>query len=235
MVQHSSIDHSGLTGVVSSYGSNANDVGLTSAGGAATTASRGDHVHRGVASVTHSSNTWYGPVTIVAQGSIGITKTNDTTVAINAVAGTSGAGSSDLAGYEYDYVEKTTNTSITATTEGGADTIVTATAVVFDGTTKIVVDFYCAYAAPDTGAAGRTLILVLYDGASSIGKLAPMATLVSGNQSYITGVHSRRLTPSAASHTYSVRAYVSAGTGTVGAGAGGSGTYMPAFIRITKV
>ena len=44
----------------------------------------------------------------------------------------------------------------------------------------------------------------------------------------------RRLTPSNASHTYSVRAFVSSGTGLIGAGAGGSGTAFPAFIRVWK-
>ena len=45
----------------------------------------------------------------------------------------------------------------------------------------------------------------------------------------------RRLTPSNASHTYSIRGFVTSGTGVAAAGAGGSTALMPAFIRITKV
>ena len=44
-----------------------------------------------------------------------------------------------------------------------------------------------------------------------------------------------RKTPSNASHTYSIRGTVSAGTGVVAAGPGGSGQQYPAFIRITRV
>ncbi len=43
----------------------------------------------------------------------------------------------------------------------------------------------------------------------------------------------RHFTPTAGSHTYSIRAAVSNGTGTVDANVGGSGSQMPGFIRIT--
>jgi hypothetical protein len=45
----------------------------------------------------------------------------------------------------------------------------------------------------------------------------------------------RRLTPSAATHTYSIRAYTNTGTADMQAGAGGSGAKAPMFIRITRV
>ena len=45
----------------------------------------------------------------------------------------------------------------------------------------------------------------------------------------------RQLTPSAAAHTYSIRAFLSAaGTYTFAAGAGGSGVTMPGFIKIIR-
>lgn len=132
-------------------------------------------------------------------------------------------------GYEFDYVEKTTDTSITATTEGTANTIVTANAVSYDGSTKIVIHFFCGRVEPPSGG---YLWLVLYDGAGSIGQWDL-------SQSGSTGGRGQkaeyRLTPSNASHTYSVRAFVNAATGTAYAGAGGSGVGMPAFIRQTKV
>lgn len=93
MVQHSSIDHTGVTGVISSYGSNANNVSSAGSAGAALGVSRADHVHVGVTSLSHTSNTWTGPITLVAEGSIGITKPNSTTIAVNAGAG-AGSGSS---------------------------------------------------------------------------------------------------------------------------------------------
>jgi hypothetical protein len=46
----------------------------------------------------------------------------------------------------------------------------------------------------------------------------------------------RRLTPTAASHTYSIRGYTNTGSSvTVDGGAGTSGVIMPQFIRQTKV
>lgn len=50
-----------------------------------------------------------------------------------------------------------------------------------------------------------------------------------------TGAGQHRLTPSNASHTYSIRGTRVSSNATVVAGAGGSGNAMPGFIRITRV
>ena len=92
MVQHNSIDHTSVVASALSFGSNANSVSSVSAAGASGSVSRADHVHVGVTSLTHSSNTWSGPITLVAEGAIGITKSSATQININAVAGTSGSG-----------------------------------------------------------------------------------------------------------------------------------------------
>lgn len=138
-------------------------------------------------------------------------------------------------GYEYDYAEFTSIVTPTATSEATANTVVTGNAVSYDGSTVVFIEFFCPFANPDSNAAGRDLTLVLYDGSSSIGKLSYEQTQANSQAYYFTPRLGRRLTPSAASHTYSIRAYVSAGTGQVGAGAGGSGNNVPGFIRITKV
>lgn len=136
-------------------------------------------------------------------------------------------------GHEFDYVEKTSDTSITNTTEGAADTIVTGSAVTYDGSTVVLIEFFCARINPDTAAAGRYVWVVLYDGASSIGQWGLIQTPAAA--SFAVPIRlARRITPSAAAHTYSVRAFVGAGTATAFAGAGGNGATMPAFIRITK-
>jgi hypothetical protein len=138
-------------------------------------------------------------------------------------------------GYELDYVEKTSSTNITATTEGTADTIVTGSAVAYDGSTIVLIEFFSPSVRPATDAvADRTVSVTLYDGASSIGIWGQTVTPAQNddNKPFLL---QRRLTPSAATHTYSVRAYVTGGTGTVSGGAGGAAAAMPAFIRITKV
>ena len=93
MVQHSTIDHTGLTGVSTvSYASNANSVADANTGGAATTQSRGDHVHLGVRSISHTSNTFSGPITITAEGDLGITSPSTGTLAFKAISGAGGGG-----------------------------------------------------------------------------------------------------------------------------------------------
>jgi hypothetical protein len=150
------------------------------------------------------------------------------------------AGASTLAyafppGYELDYVEKTSDTSLTATAEATADTVVTGSSVAYDGSTPVIIEFFAPRIAPH--ATGSHYVWVtLYDGSSSIGQWGLFqnpAASADGKPCLL----SRRLTPSAASHTYSVRAYCGPGStsGTVYAGVGGSGAAMPAYIRITRV
>lgn len=149
---------------------------------------------------------------------------------ITGVGGTGNAGTP----YEVDYVEFTSAVSPNATTEATANTVVTANAVAFDGSTIAIIEFWAFSARPDNGAAIRNMSFYLYDGSSSIGRIGLVTTPAA--QLDNKPVHlMRRLTPSNASHTYSIRAAVSAGTGSIGAGAGGNAADMPGFIRISKL
>jgi len=134
---------------------------------------------------------------------------------------------------ELDYVEFTSNQACTATTEAGANTVVSANSVSFDGATTVLIEFFCAtWSQSSTTQDG---ILALYDGSGSIGQIwqgnTPRAN-AGASGIYVV----RRLTPSNASHTYSIRGYVSAAsTFTLYGASGGSGARMPGFIRITQV
>lgn len=219
------------------FGSNATDVGSISMGGSASSNSRSDHQHRGVRALSHASNTFYGPITFTTPGdSVGITSPVSGTLAFTASSGA--GGGSDLSGQELAYVEKTTDTSITATTETTANTIVTATGVVCDGTMKVSIEFFSDEVTVPGAASNNFVVLVLYDdtggGAASIGIIGVFLA-VNSTSIRIPVFLARRLAPTAATHTYSVRAHVASGTGTVGAGAGGLGARSPAFIRITRV
>lgn len=126
-------------------------------------------------------------------------------------------------GYEFDYVQITGSGNITATSDATANTIMTANAVTYDGSTIVIIETNITFVTQGT----TFITIVLYDGSTCIGRIA------------ITGVRApiymrHRLTPSAAAHTYSVRAFVDAGTGTYNSGAGGTAAYMPSFIRQTK-
>ncbi len=129
------------------------------------------------------------------------------------------------------YNEFTSNVTITATTEGAAATIVTASAVTIASGDKIEIEFY----SPEIWGDGTgTLTIILADGGSSIGKLANFF-YADSDQRATPGNLKRRLQPSAGSHTYSARAYRSAPNWTIKAGSGGVGNLVPGFIKITKV
>lgn len=126
---------------------------------------------------------------------------------------------------ELDYVERTTNLTVTATTPAGANTFITGNAVVYDGSTRICVEVF----APAVGAT-QFCDLQLWDGATDLGAIGEVA----GTSDSGTILGRRFLTPSAASHTYTIKAYRGATGATVYAGSGGtSGEYLPAYLRIT--
>lgn len=135
-------------------------------------------------------------------------------------------------GYEFDYVQKTSNTTVTQTSEASADTVVTANAVTYDGSTIIVIEFFSPTVRPATG--GGQIDLWIFDGSSSIGKIGSFVSPAAAADNKPCHVV-RRLTPSAAAHTYSIRATVDTGSGLVAGAAGGAATNFPAFIRQFKV
>lgn len=145
----------------------------------------------------------------------------------SASASASGGGGS---GSSVSYVEFQSPVLISATTAGTANTIVTADPITFDGTTAIFVQF----SAPEIDCpAGATMKFQLYDGATDLGTVGgvsnPSGVVLVGISG---GPMLRRLTPSAAQHTFSVRAFVSTGSGNVQAGSGGAGAFVPGFIRV---
>lgn len=135
-------------------------------------------------------------------------------------------------GGELGYAQITSPVSVTAGTESAGQTIVTAPPLALDGATAILVQFYSAQCS--SPASAGHLVLTLWDGGTSlgtIGQIAPVGTAFVAIP--VTVV--RRLTPSAASHTYAIKAWLSQpGTGSVSAGVGGPGNHPPAFLRISR-
>lgn len=137
-------------------------------------------------------------------------------------------------GTELAYTEFTAPVgSITGTNVGTATTIVSSASVVFDGLTIVIVEFFC----PSTIVTSATFRLKfeLFEDSTDIGEIGTTNDPGAG-----TGANGallkRRRTPTAAGHTYTVKAFVpDGGTGTVTAGAGGAATVVPGFIRVVKV
>lgn len=136
------------------------------------------------------------------------------------------------AGAELDYKQITADVSVTGTADGTATTLITSNSVSYDGTAILIHVFTPRLQAPNA-ANGLTYVSV-YEDSTLLGYVAikragsASANNWAGQNGYL------RRTPSAASHTYTVKGVVSSGTGVFGAGAGGT-DYAPAFIRITKV
>lgn len=143
------------------------------------------------------------------------------------VLGGTGPSYSLPPGYEYAYTEFTSAVSITATTEGTANTVVTASAVTFDGSTVVLIEF----SAPSVKAGTGNIIMCLFEDGTAIGNIG----FNDNAGKFVPMRLGRRRTPANGSRTYSVRAFVDAGTGSVTGGAGGAGANVPGWIRITKV
>lgn len=134
---------------------------------------------------------------------------------------------------EIDRVEFTSPVTISASSEAAATTIVTGSALTFDGATTVDIEFYSDSIQPGSTAT-NVINIWLYDGSSSIGVMAQYSNPASSTYRAPCFVV-RRLTPSIGVHTYSIRGDRSSGSnGTVNAGAGGTGNHMPGYIRVKR-
>ncbi len=135
---------------------------------------------------------------------------------------------------ELAYAELTAPLPLSAAnTEASPITVVASPAVTFNGTTPVVVDFFMPAVAPGA-AAGNAIQAWLYQDGVSLGRLLYVQNAAAGN--LITPVHaSRRLTPSSGSHSYAVGAAAVGANGNMYCGAGGTGQYLPGFLRVTRV
>ena len=134
---------------------------------------------------------------------------------------------------EVGYTAFTSPVSITATTEGTANQIVSSGAISYEAVPHMI-EFHAPNARPDNAAANRSINFVLEDSTTVIATIGRILTPAASNNT-VPVFCGYRITPTAASHTYNVRAWVNAGTGNVGAGASGTTTDGPGYIRIWKV
>ena len=131
--------------------------------------------------------------------------------------------------HEVAYVEFTADVTVTSAVAATPTDIVSSGAIVYVAN-PILIEFYSPYVNP---SANTELYLSLWDATTG---LMILAAASSDDQARGGGaIHAvRRLTPTAASHTYKIRGWNSSGsTGLVRAGAGGTeAAWAPGFIRI---
>lgn len=208
-----------FTTLDNAFGSNSNQVSTFNAPGAGSNTSRADHIHRGVSSVSHSSNTFYGDVTLAAGTGVGITSPSSGTLTFHSTGGGSGgAGSAELLAYKAHSAgdETTTSTSladldatnaiVTFTTPASGNVLVRLSATVSPGTTS---GAFCSWGLRESttdiaGAAGDSIA------ARGVGTTDQY---VGATKVFVlTGI-------SAGSHSYKWSWAVSAGTATLKANA----------------
>lgn len=127
---------------------------------------------------------------------------------------------------EVAYAEITSDVSVTATSEASPTDVVSSGALTYEAVPHII-EWVCSGVAPGSG---NQTIISLWDGTTQINRIAEHADSICASRATI------RLTPTAASHTYRIRAHRVTGNGTIRAGAAAAGAdNSPAFIRIYKV
>lgn len=164
-----------------------------------------------------------GPTGATGTGATGATGATGSAGVTGATGATGASGGAELA-----YVEYIGIVTVSSATEA------TGTAIVDSGTvsyanTPIIIEFFSPWIQP---AATDFIIVCLFDGATEIGRIASCQDLAASVVNFPV-LARRRLTPSAGNHQYNVTAFRNSLNGTVNAGAGGTGTYLPGYIRIT--
>lgn len=162
---------------------------------------------------------------------------------VTALTTTGVTGGTGTIGYEIGYDQITSTVNVTSTNEAAGTAIISCAAHTFDGGPVLCEVFAPAAKSPAVAGPGTNFMIVsLFEGATQIGRLWDLATNLTapaGNQfSILSPMDGKlRFTPSAASHTYTVTAFVNSTTGTpqIVAGAGGTGAYAAAYCRFTKV
>ena len=136
---------------------------------------------------------------------------------------------------ELGYGQATSNTTINNATAGTGTEVIAPVTVVCDGS-PILVEFYSPEVRPSTTANDEINISLFEDSSEKIRSWGRNYNGGGGAINKPTSL-SVRLTPSAGSHTYGVKAYVTnaARTGSVGGGTGTSTTSAPCYLRVSKI
>lgn len=131
--------------------------------------------------------------------------------------------------YEFGYDQITSSVNCTSTTEASGTAIISCAAHIFDGS-----PVWAHFWAPTiVTPSNNHLYISLFEGATQLGRFTDFYI----NSSVTTQgpmIGRFRFTPSAASHTYTVTGHCNVGSAVVSAGAGGTGTLMPANIVFQK-
>lgn len=138
---------------------------------------------------------------------------------------------------QLDYVEITSNVTVTATADGnsGGTAVIDGNAVTYDGATRICVEFFCPEGFMNPSNAAHGLYANLYDGTNDLGRVCQLRGDVVGAAQAAPMIGRRFLTPSSGPHTFHIRGWkdTSGDTGAFVCGGGGASALVPSYMRIT--
>lgn len=129
---------------------------------------------------------------------------------------------------QIDYVPKASDVVVTATSATSANTIIDGSAVTYDGSTRVKIEFWCRLAS--INAAGYWIV-TLWDGTTDLGRLAQFHGNGVGDGTPVYGV--AFITPTSGSHTYHVKAWLAGPTSSTFTGNSTDPGY-PMWLRIRK-
>jgi len=132
------------------------------------------------------------------------------------------------AGEVLGYAENTTDVTISATASPG-DLVVSLAPIQFDGSTVVMVEFFSARV--ETGATANSEVTgELFDSTTLVGRFFDINNVAAVVQR-LPAYCSVRLTPTAGSHTYNVKAFRFTSNGVIR----GAATRVPTFLRVVRV
>lgn len=171
---------------------------------------------------------WTGPVTHATGDLITAAGYNaEITENLKWLAGSGGT-------LELGYDQITAPVNVVSTVEGAPTAIIAGTSRTYENRPYLF-HFFTPLFTPPSTTGGTARCLLMQDG-SSVGRIAYAVNDVTGGQGIVSVDGFLRFTPSAGAHTFGISAYagVTTGTPSIGAGAGGSGVDVPAFLRAAR-
>jgi len=131
--------------------------------------------------------------------------------------------------HETNYTEFVSDVTTTTATEAAPLDVASAGATSYSAY-PIIVEFYSPhYQRPNQTGVN------LWDASTDLGRISDAGTNVAGTWHSFPFTAARRLTPTAASHTYKMRIWTAGGgTAILRGGTGGAGVNMPGYIRVLQ-
>lgn len=135
-----------------------------------------------------------------------------------------------MPGYEFDYVQRTTNYT---NSTGTYSVVLDGNAVTYDGSTRIKIEFFSPLF--EVSGASVTANVELFDGSTDLCELSGVTANGGSGVLDLPLYGAVFLTPSNASHTYHIKAARGvSGSVLIAGGSGSGGGFAPCYMRITK-